>query len=236
MSKKSSWKEFREFIHFFSILTILLLFWFSCMFMLQQHKINEEKQTLLNKQIKQQQEIILLEHKIFQFFDDKGDLKYISTPSQEFLAKINKQYFKNIDLAKFHYSNEALNTFPILKDFYTLNKENNESCKNLVLVNEKSNLKIIGYDVYEGDYYKVLKVVVNNSFYFFVIISQKSFYYSYSFDTDFDIQYRFFENNLGETISKIYNFKQYKCEKNVENKKYVFLKEEEKKLLSTLKN
>lgn len=53
---------------------------------------------------------------------------------------------------------------------------------------------------------------------------------------DFDIQYGFFENNLGETISKIYNFKQYKCEKNIENKKYISLKEEERKLLSTLKN
>lgn len=235
MSKKSSWKEFREFIHFFSIITALILFFFSCMSMLQQYKINKEKQTLLNKQIKQQQEVILLEQKIFQFFDDKGDLKYIPTPSQEFLAKINKQYFKNIDLAKFHYTNETLNTFPILKDFYTINEENNENCKNLVLVNQKNNLKIIGYDVYEGDYYKVLKVVVNNSFYFFVI-SQNSYYYSYSFDRDFDIQYGFFENNLGETISKIYNFKQYKCEKNIENKKYISLKEEERKLLSTLKN
>ena len=234
-SKKSSWQEFFEFSFGYCIIMLMFFSGLSIMKMFEEYKIEKNKQIQLNKEIKKQQDAMLLEQKIFQFFDDKGDLKYISTPSQNFLAMLNKQYFNNIDLTRFDYRNEIQNKLPILRDFSILNEENNEDCKNLILINKQNNIKIIGYDVYEGDYYRIFKVIVNNSFYFFVI-SKKLPYYSYSFDEDFEAQYEDFKNNLGKTISNIYHIKQYSCEENIKNRKYIFLKNEEKKLLSTLKN
>ena len=77
-SKKSSWQEFFEFSFGYCIIMLMFFSGLSIMKMFEEYKIEKNKQIQLNKEIKKQQDAMLLEQKIIQFFDDKGDLKYTS--------------------------------------------------------------------------------------------------------------------------------------------------------------